>query len=158
MDVASAERGAARVWLVAPGDSLTEYTVDGERVDAARAKALKPEEIAAVEVTKRGDASGAHSSVRITTREFAAVHPGTVGGAAPMHVREVVTLDGNSARTFDGVVLIDGVRSTRAALQALDPKSIVTIDIIKGPAAAKRYDAPEAANGVIRITTKNGKK
>lgn len=40
-------------------------------------------------------------------------------------------------------------------LDAIDPSSIQSIEIVRGPAAATLY-GPEAANGVIKITTKRG--
>ena len=59
-------------------------------------------------------------------------------------------------RTFEGVVLIDGVRASASAMNALSPSDIVSVEIVKGDNAAKLYAAPEAAKGVIKITTKKG--
>lgn len=42
-----------------------------------------------------------------------------------------------------------------SALDAIDPNTIETIEVVRGPAAATLY-GPDAANGVILITTKRG--
>lgn len=47
-------------------------------------------------------------------------------------------------------------RYTPTGLDQIDPNSIETIEIIKGPSAATLY-GPEAANGVIIVTTKKGR-
>ncbi len=84
---------------------------------------------------------------------------------------------GSISQNNDPVVIIDGVWvksafSTRdvarqlggqsgpgtylpSRLDALDPNTIETIEIVRGPAAATLY-GPDAANGVIMITTKRG--
>lgn len=41
-------------------------------------------------------------------------------------------------------------------MQAIAPGDIVSVEVVKGPTAATLYGAPEAKNGVIRITTKKG--
>jgi outer membrane cobalamin receptor len=52
------------------------------------------------------------------------------------------------------MVLIDGVRSTAAALSRLAPASIASIEVVKGSAAVALYREPEAANGVIHVRLK----
>lgn len=49
------------------------------------------------------------------------------------------------------IVYIDGKLSDEKTLKKLSPKNIEKIDVIKGDAAKKKYNAP---NGVILITTK----
>ena len=51
------------------------------------------------------------------------------------------------------LVFIDGVRSDPAKMASLDHASIVSVDVIKGPAATRLYGA-DAAGGVIKITTR----
>lgn len=60
------------------------------------------------------------------------------------------------------VVLVDGVR-VRAmgvegglgALELIDPGTIARIEVVKGPAAGAEY-GPDAADGVVLITTRRG--
>lgn len=64
-----------------------------------------------------------------------------------------------SGGAMDGVadeiafIIIDGVRQDKAAMQRVTPADIVTIEIIKGPAAVAKY-GDSAAKGVIVVTTK----
>lgn len=59
------------------------------------------------------------------------------------------------ARKFSGIYMIDGVRVDQAAVEALDPKNIISVEIVKGPAAAMQYYDPLAANGLIAVTTRS---
>lgn len=88
---------------------------------------------------------------------------------------------GSINRSNDPVIIVDGVRVqgpvsdgdganlavrrnayaqfdtwAPSALDQIDPNSIETIDVFKGPSAATLY-GPDAANGVIVITTKKGR-
>ena len=87
---------------------------------------------------------------------------GTVGGGAKIRIR------GNSSLALSGdpLVYVDGIRvdqseafagryTSVSTLDDIDPASIESIEIIKGPAAATLYGT-EAANGVIQIITKRG--
>jgi beta-lactamase regulating signal transducer with metallopeptidase domain len=56
------------------------------------------------------------------------------------------------------LLLIDGRKSTEAALAAVDPKDIASIQVYKGDNGAKVFGDPAAANGVIVVTTKAAKK
>lgn len=159
MDAASATAGAQRMKVLSPDDSLTTYTIDGERASAEQANLLAPEEIASVEVVKR-DGSG---EIRITTRSAAAAAGLPLSEGTRMRLRtersdsagaaDGVTFE-SKERIFTGLIFIDGVRADQAAMRALSPDAIESVEVIKGPAATQRYPEPEAANGVIRITTK----
>lgn len=81
---------------------------------------------------------------------------------------------GSPLRNNDPIVFVDGIRvyaeqsaarsanlagggyATPSPLDYIDPNSIEKIDVLKGPSAATLY-GPDAANGVIVITTKKGK-
>ncbi len=81
---------------------------------------------------------------------------------------------GSISQSNDPVVIVDGVwlrsetsdtllrragsggSGLSARLDAIDPTTIETIEIVRGPSAATLY-GPDAANGVIMITTKRGK-
>lgn len=157
MDVVSAEQGMRRMEFAPAGDSLMVFTVDGKQVAAAEARALPAERIGEVAV-ERSRTPGGVSHVRITTREATGQPAGgptkvRVGGpGASFRMRS----DGGSS--FTGVVLLDGARVEESALRTLSPDRIASVRVIKGDEATKLYDAPEAKNGVIVITTKGGTK
>ena len=70
-----------------------------------------------------------------------------------------ITLRG--ARSFKGsntaLLVLDGVITPLDFLQALNPNDIVNISVLKGASAAALYGS-EAANVVLIVSTKNGKK
>ena len=155
MKVADAEQGARKIALM--DDTAANYLVDGVKVTAAEAHALPPEKIASIEVEKRATAEGRTSQISITTRK-----PGEK--PAPHNVMFRVRGDSSvsgpdgqmKVRTFGGIVLVDGVRVPESTLSSIPPADIVSVEVVKGPAATQLYDAPEAANGVIKVTTKKG--
>jgi len=49
------------------------------------------------------------------------------------------------------IVTIDGKVSTRAAFDKLNPQQIESVDVVKGEAALKKYDAP---HGAVVVRTK----
>lgn len=173
MDVAAAERSARKTALIALGDSLnTNYTVDDRIVSAAEARSIRAEDIASIAVRRLED--GSRSSVDIRTRASGAPEDGfrtrelVTGSGERMRVR---VFDGSrpplaaekdvvvGSRQFDGLVIIDGVISSGGAMAALPPDRIVTVEVVKGDAAAKLYpNEPAAKRGVIRITTKSAGK
>ncbi|MDQ2666282.1 MAG: TonB-dependent receptor plug domain-containing protein [Gemmatimonadota bacterium] len=64
------------------------------------------------------------------------------------------TENGAKSKTFDGVLLVDGVQVPASQLAALEPGAIESVEIIKGAAAAKLSSDAAAANGIIRVTMK----
>ncbi len=105
---------------------------------------------------------------------------GTVGSGSRIRIRGVSSLLANS----DPIIIIDGIRvdavysqnpttdanstssagenqlnsrvSATSRLDDIDPETIETIEILKGPSAATLYGS-DAANGVIVIKTKRGR-
>lgn len=162
MDVAALEGNSmARVALAS--DSARVYLIDGREATAAEANALAADQIASVQIT-RMRAPGEVSTISILTRA-AAEASDTAGTAAPagavrfkMESGQAVTLRPTEAgpldERFTGLVIIDGVKSDPAALARLAPAQIEQIEVIKGASASRAYTEPEAANGVIRVTTK----
>jgi beta-lactamase regulating signal transducer with metallopeptidase domain len=158
MDAASATDRAQRMKVLSEDDSLTSFTIDGEAATAEQANLLAPEQIAAVEVVRK-DGRG---EVRITTRARAEAtgmpmpEDGTrfkVRITDPPSGSPEVAFE-SKEREFTGLIFIDGVKADQAAMRALSPDRIESVEVIKGPAATQRYAEPEAANGVIRITTR----
>lgn len=80
----------------------------------------------------------------------------TDGGANPTNkivLRGIRSLTGNN----EALVVIDGAISSSTYLQALDPKLIESVNVIKGANGAALYGA-QGGNGVIIVTTKKGAK
>ena len=164
MNVVGAETSARKISLMEAGDSTAQYTINGVTATAAQARALDAGRIASIEVVKGSAAPNGKALVAITTRK-----PGDKNGSHDMMIRskrlatgsegaEVAIGEGKDGnmRHFDGIVLVDGVRVAESTMASIPPSEIVSVEVVKGPAAAQLYDAPEAANGVIRITTKKG--
>src|SRR5690606_8556235 len=53
------------------------------------------------------------------------------------------------------LVIIDGVRADESAMRRLSPSAIVSINVLKGAAAAAEFPDAEAEHGVVSITTRN---
>ena len=138
-------------------DSIRFY-VDEVPVSAEQARALDAKRIATVNISK--DEKTKLKELRITTRDTLA------DAALPSKqvVSELVpTMTArNAAATgtavFEGIVVIDGVRSSEAALKRLAPSTIATMDVFKGSHAQALFpNDPIAAKGVIRVWTKSAK-
>ena len=103
--------------------------------------------------------SGNASGVAIT-------NSGTEGGSSRIVIRGASSLTGNNQPLF----VVDGVPVSNAssdgngygdidygnAIQDINPADIKSVSVLKGPNAAALYGS-RAANGVILITTKDGK-
>lgn len=116
---------------------------------------------------KRANVTGAISTVDMTARENApltnatqalqgveGVYVNQAGGQpgrdiATIRIRGVGTLNDNSA-----LVLVDGIEYP---LSDVNPNDIESISVLKDAASAAIYGS-RAANGVILVTTKSGKK
>lgn len=87
---------------------------------------------------------------------------GSVGGVSYIRMRGISSLTLSS----DPLVFVDGVRMENrnvavrgtavSTLNDLDPSTIESIEVVKGPAAATLYGA-DASAGVIQIITKKGR-
>jgi hypothetical protein len=160
---ASSAATAGRKSLLLSKDTLdAQYIVDGKAVSAAEANAIAPDRIATIEITKGEAAPNGKGLIMITTRGQAdtlrASHDKipfrmTMTRVAGDTLGTPDNLPRRRLQNFSGVILIDGVRVNEAAMQALKPSEIVSVEIVKGPTAAQLYAAPEAKDGVIRITT-----
>ena len=170
MNVASAEQGLRRMAFVMPTDSTAAYTLDGRTITAAAARALTPEQIGQIQIMrKRADGAASTTQVNIISRKpgDAPLRTTLPAGGTRVVIRQLkdstgATIAGHGpgealqGTNFEGLLLVDGVRADPSRLRSLGPDQIVSIDVIKGPAAAKQYADPAAARGVIRITTKAG--
>ena len=90
---------------------------------------------------------------------------GQTGSSSNIRIRGAGSLSGGYAPVFyvDGVRIESGVVEAAttnqggSALDFINPDDIESIEVIKGPAAATLYGA-DAANGVIQIITKKGRR
>lgn len=94
----------------------------------------------------------------------------TLGGSAPVVLRGYHTIVGNTQPLFvlDGIPLENSTFSTPgqpfgtggfdygSPVQGINPTDIAQVTVLRGPAAAALYGG-RAANGVVLITTKNGR-
>lgn len=104
--------------------------------------------IAGVQITTTSSDPGASTSVVI--RGFSSLN----GANQPLYVIDGVPLDNNSSYGSDG--LNRGYDFGNGA-QAVNPDDVEDMTILKGAAATALYGS-RAANGVVLITTKSGKK
>ena len=183
MTASSATAAAGRVALIDTAKVV--YFVNGVEVTKADAEKLEADAIASVNVLQKGMRSG--GEVRIVTRASGTraetlstrltyvrtepsaavtfVTPGdsvtltadvTAKGAGENRAR-VVTDTISRPRTFNGLVVINGVLRESSAMNTLSPDQIAEVNVIKGVAATTKYSDPRAANGVIEIVTKAAK-
>ncbi|NLR80419.1 TonB-dependent receptor [Chitinophaga eiseniae] len=106
-------------------------------------------ELANRPVTSLGNAlQGTMPGVTVTAA--ASGQPGSDAGT--IRIRGIGTL--NNA---DPIVVVDGVITTLANLNNINPDDIASMSVLKDAASAAIYGS-RAANGVILVTTKQGKK
>lgn len=163
MTAASATASAQKLRLMSSDTAHAQYKVNGVLVSAAEANAIPADRIATIDVRRGPSAPNGKAIISITTRQPGDTGKGVmmtkevrIGGQPGDPLEAPDGLPRKHLQNFEGVILIDGVRSTEAAMQALAPNDIVSVEVIKGASAASLYDAPEAKNGVIRITTNKG--
>lgn len=163
MDAASAERTATKLALIET-DKGPQYIVDGVKTDAATAKRIAALDIATIEVkkardneqgliairTKSGSATGSNDTLRIRELKKTADAIVTTRDSGGLIRTNMAKVGGKEPLVYiDGVKLLTGIKNA-----GLDPKDIESIEVLKGAAAATYVNDPDAANGVIVITTK----
>ncbi|MDD4009706.1 MAG: SusC/RagA family TonB-linked outer membrane protein [Fermentimonas sp.] len=105
--------------------------------------------IAGLQVISGGSNLGGSS--RITLRGINSI----TGNNQPLYVIDGVPLDNselNSSSTING----SAGKDMGSTIQDINPDDIASVNVLKGPSAAALYGS-RAANGVILITTKNGR-
>ncbi|UII76475.1 SusC/RagA family TonB-linked outer membrane protein [Flagellimonas sp. HMM57] len=124
---------------------ITGYSAQSTRDITGSVSTIKSENIAATAPTGLEQAlQGQASGVVVGSQ-------GGPGGSAAVRIRGFGTINGN-----DPLYIIDGT-PTGAGLNDLNPNDIESIQILKDASSAAIY-GNRAANGVIIITTKGGKK
>ena len=124
-----------------------EVIIDGEEVETDAAKNIFV--IKTDELHNNDTDASEHKNVRIRMRK---------DGAGPMHQR---MMKGKSNITVMGarlddqpLIIIDGKEAGEAVnLDSLDPNTIESINVLKGPSAEKAY-GEKGKNGVVEITLK----
>ncbi|MES3035792.1 MAG: M56 family metallopeptidase [Gemmatimonadota bacterium] len=173
MTAATATAAVSKVALM--DTSRMTYFVNDVVATKAQADAVAPDSIANVNVIKVSDGTG---EIRITTRkpgdaplgtkrttlvvDTAIVTETALDGAVRMRIvapggTNTTEPSGKMRTVFDGLMVIDGVIRESNAMNTLSPDRILSVNVIKGPAATAKYSDPRAAKGVIEITTKQVK-
>jgi hypothetical protein len=168
LDVVSLERSVQAVGVTY--FVRADYFVDGTPVTADAARAIAPEEIAAVRVIralvrKNGAAADGDglTQVRIVTTDategndrvdMEALSADAQTPSREQRVAVTTRQNGGSAgpAAAEPLVFIDGARADFAALRALSPDRVESLTVLKNEIAVREYGA-SGANGVIRITT-----
>ena len=156
MTAASATVAVSRVALM--DSSKMTFFVNDAAVSGTTANAIAPDSIASINVIKTNLGTG---EVRIVTRK-----PGDAPSST-MLIRQIdstvgfttgdnVNLSASKA-PFAGLLIVDGVARESNTMNTITPDQIVSMNVIKGPAATAKYSDPRAANGVIEITTRKAK-
>ena len=165
MTASSATAAAGRLAMIDTAKVF--YYVDGVNVNKADADKLAAELIASVNVTQKGAQSG--GEVRIVTRA-ATAHDSSLSPTRIYYSRSNATVPVDSLESalkrvgelkprtgFTGLMIVDGVITDASVANSIAPDQIVSVDVIKGAAAAQlQYDDPRALNGVIKIVTRKG--
>lgn len=108
--------------------------------------------VAGVQVTQNSGAPGGAASIRIRGANS------ITGSSEPLYVIDGIPFqgDGNTVAGFDWAGGANGQNRVNP-LSTINPNDIVSIEVLKDASATAIYGA-RAANGVILITTKRGKK
>ena len=129
------------------------YFVDGKELTKAQANSIAPDSIASVSVLKKPTGSEIRIMTRSAAKENDLRTTPLAQGAAPTG-RPDVAVNGAG---FTGLLVVDGVARESTGINSITPDQIVSMNVIKGPAATAKYSDPRAANGVIEITTRKAK-
>lgn len=171
MDATSVTTSAKKLAGAMGADTAIEYVVDGRPMTAEQARAINTDAIERVEISK--NALSGHGTVLMWTKptgsgyqtvtdgekRVALTVDGKAGNAVILKKPGQLFLKSQGLMTLDPskqpVLYIDGVRvnSGLESLQSMDRSNLESVEVIKGPAAAKAY-GPDAANGAIIIHTK----
>ena len=139
LDAASAETNARKASIIS--DQPVTFYVDNVKVSADSAHAIDAKNISSIRVMK-GSKLASGNEMWITVPD----------STQPTYAPDTTV---KRKQPFTGLVMIDGVASDLSAMEALDPRKIATVEVIKGTAATERYSDPLAKNGVIVISLKH---
>ncbi|MEE9349177.1 MAG: SusC/RagA family TonB-linked outer membrane protein [Flavobacteriaceae bacterium] len=142
------------VTMLEGGNTLTEVVITTafgiqRKPDeiAASTEEVKSEELTRASASNIADAlTGKVSGLRITKTSSG------VNESSAINLRGVRSFSGSN----EALIVIDGVPSTTALFNSLDPESVANVNVMKGASGAALYGA-QGANGVIIVTTKKGR-
>ena len=166
LDVAQAERAAHGLALIERGDANSIYVMDGVRVTREAARAVAPERIVSVGITRAAQGSD-QPLVSILTTEGAAAgiaHVADGKDSVPLATSYAFARLRDRApaqASTTPVLVIDGVRreaygGRATPFEGLHRLDIESISVIKDPERAMALVGPDGVNGVIIIRTRNG--
>ncbi|MEE9533937.1 MAG: TonB-dependent receptor plug domain-containing protein, partial [Acidimicrobiia bacterium] len=147
--------------------SLDEIVVTGTA--GGQEKKTIGNSVASVQVGTMVESAPIHNVTELLTARAPGLtlmaNSGQVGSSSNIRIRGAGSLAGGYAPVFyvDGIRIESGTVEAGStfqggtALDYLNPEDIESIEVIKGPAAATLYGA-DAANGVIQIITKKGRR
>tara|TARA_R110002012_G_scaffold99980_1_gene238274 strand:+ start:60429 stop:63587 length:3159 start_codon:yes stop_codon:yes gene_type:complete len=144
-------RSVINVKLVPDFGSLSEVVVVGYGTSTKKELTGATSQVNAEKITERQvprldqALQGAVAGVNITTNS------GSPGGSSNIRIRGISTNGDNNP-----LIIVDGVIYDQAGLNALNPSDIESVNVLKD-ATASIYGV-RAANGVVLIETKQGKK
>jgi TonB-linked SusC/RagA family outer membrane protein len=158
------------VVMEADAEALNEVVISGfGRKVEARSSTFSSQQLEGDEFTKAREAnlsnalSGKIAGVQVTSSS------GAVGASARVVLRGASSITGSNEPLYvvDGVPIYNGTGGGNAGsgggrdlpngVSDINPDDIESMNVLKGPAAAALYGV-RAANGVIEIKTKTGKK
>ena len=152
MDAATVEK-SGRALGIMNRDSSVVWSVDDVQTTAAVARAIPADSIVTVSVNK---VDGSPHVYVVTKRgqQLALERSGEAGRVRRRDTGQdpIVGL-ASKPEQDQPLVVIDGARSTPAAMKALDRSRIAAVEIIKGPSAMREY-GDDAKRGVIVIRMK----
>ena len=176
-DTRAVTDAAGRYRLTAPSDAILTYSFVGTRpvqmtvagrsnIDVTMAQIPRLEEVVVTAYTeqRRGDITGAVSSVDIATAQkqtgasvlqrldvavpgVTVVASGNPGGRSTVRIRGISSFQNN-----DPLYVIDGTPVEDSYLNFLNPDDITSVQVLKDASASSIYGS-RASNGVILIET-----
>lgn len=134
------------------------------------AKALDEVVVVGYGVQKKSDVTGAISQVKAADMENRTISSADqalqgktagvvvmMGSGAPGSAPMIRVRGFSSNATSDPLYVVDGLRVSATDVGGIDPNTIESMEVLKDAASAAIYGA-QAGNGVVLITTKQGKK
>lgn len=165
--VAAGQAVTAEFALTRAAITLEDVVVTG--TPGAQEKVTLGNTVGAVQVGEKLEEAPITNAVELLTARVPGLtllsNSGQTGASSNIRIRGAGSLSGGYQPVFyvDGVRIEAGVVEAGSlnqggtALDFLNPEDIESIEVIKGPAAATLYGA-EAAEGVIQIITKKGRR
>ncbi|HSK21367.1 MAG TPA: SusC/RagA family TonB-linked outer membrane protein [Longimicrobiales bacterium] len=167
VEVAAGQPSVANFDLQTSAIALSEIVVTG--TPGAQQKRELGNSIGKITVGEKLEAAPITSATELLTARTPGLtlmaNSGQTGASSNIRIRGAGSLSGG----YEPVFYVDGIRIESGnmegastyqggtALDFLNPEDIESIEVIKGPAASTLYGA-DAANGVIQIITKKGRR